>query len=79
MCMTDMVLGAGGWAKWTKTLLRGASLLCRETRNRQMTSGEVNRATFDGDDCSAKKKKKKKSGKRDSEVGEGVSRLKESN
>lgn len=44
-----------------------------------MTSGEVNRATFDGDDCSAKKKKKKKSGKRDSEVGEGVSRLKESN
>lgn len=41
-----------------------------------MTSGEVNRATFDGDDCSAKKKKK--SGKRDSEVGEGVSRLKES-
>lgn len=43
-----------------------------------MTSGEVNRATFDGDDCSAKKKKKK-GGKRDSEVGEGVSRLKESN
>lgn len=42
-----------------------------------MTSGEVNRATLDGDDCSAKKKKKK-SGKRDSEVGEGVSRLKES-
>lgn len=41
-----------------------------------MTSGEVNRATFDGDDCSAKKKKKCRN--RDSEVGEGVSRLKES-
>lgn len=31
-----------------------------------MTSGEVNRATFDGDDCSAKKKKK---------AGKGILRL----